>query len=74
MADDFVFEIQEHIGVLSEGSGGWRKELNKVSFNGRPAKYDIRDWNEGYEKMRKGVSLSDEEMKELKALLGKIDL
>ncbi len=28
---DFNYEIVEEIGVLSEGSNGWRKELNKVS-------------------------------------------
>lgn len=37
------YEIIEEIGVLSENARGWRKELNKVSWNGRPPKYDIRD-------------------------------
>ncbi len=31
---DFQYEIVEHIGVLSESPKGWRKELNKVSWNG----------------------------------------
>lgn len=39
---DFKFEITEHLGVLSESAKGWTKELNKVSFNDRPAKYDLR--------------------------------
>ena len=70
MAGDIKFEITEHIGVLSEGSKGWTKELNKVSQNDREAKYDIRDWSPDHEKMGKGVTLSDEEVKKLKELLG----
>lgn len=67
---DFNYEIVEEIGVLSEGSNGWRKELNKFSWNGREAKYDIRDWASEHEKMGKGVTLTDEE---LQALYGLID-
>ena len=39
---DFSFEIEEQLLVLSENEKGWTKELNRVSFNGAPAKYDIR--------------------------------
>ncbi|MBE6031753.1 MAG: hypothetical protein IJO79_07345 [Firmicutes bacterium] len=66
---EFVFEIQEHIGVLSRSPNGWNKELNIVSFNGRAGRYDIRDWSDGYAKMRKGVSLTKEEVSKLKSLL-----
>lgn len=60
------YEIIEEIGVLSENARGWRKELNKVSWNGRPPKYDIRDWSEDHEKMGKGITLTDEEAEVLK--------
>ncbi len=63
------YEIIEEIGVLSENARGWRKELNKVSWNGRPSKYDIRDWSEDHEKMGKGITLTDEEAEVLKKLL-----
>ncbi|EJH4942829.1 hypothetical protein NEB07_001105 [Listeria monocytogenes] len=63
------YEIIEEIGVLSENARGWRKELNKVSWNGRPSKYDIRDWSEDHEKMGKGITLTDEEAEALKKLL-----
>lgn len=63
------YEIIEEIGVLSENARGWRKELNKVSWNGRPPKYDIRDWSEDHEKMGKGITLIDEEAEVLKKLL-----
>jgi hypothetical protein len=42
---DIKYEITKHIGVLSEGSKGWRIELNLISWNGREPKYDIRDWS-----------------------------
>lgn len=62
------YEIIEEIGVLSENARGWRKELNKVSWNGRPPKYDIRDWSEDHEKMGKGITLTDEEAEVLKTV------
>ncbi len=67
---DIKYEIVEEIGILSEGNNGWRKELNKISWNDRAPKYDIRDWAPGHEKMGKGVTLTDEE---IKALYGLID-
>lgn len=63
------YEIIEEIGVLSENARGWRKELNKISWNGRPPKYDIRDWSENHEKMGKGITLTEEEAEVLKKLL-----
>ena len=66
---DFKYEITEEIGVLSENAKGWRKELNKVSWNGAEAKYDIREWAPDHEKMGKGVTLSEKEMEELKKLI-----
>lgn len=65
---DFKYEITEKIAVLSE-KGMWTKELNMVSWNERPPKYDIRDWNHEEGKMRKGITLSDEEAKILKEAL-----
>ncbi|EUJ32641.1 YdbC family protein [Listeria cornellensis] len=57
------YEIVEHIGVLSENSKGWRREVNLISWNGRAPKYDIRDWSPGNEKMGKGITLTEEEFK-----------
>ena len=66
---DIKFEIVEEIGVLSESSKGWRKELNLVSWNGAAAKYDIRDWAPEHEKMGKGITLTEDEAQKLKELL-----
>ena len=68
---DFTFEILAEIGVISERSKGWRKELNLVSFNGNAPKYDLREWAPNHEKMGKGVTLSDEEFTKLKELMSK---
>ena len=66
---DIKFEITEHLGVLSESTKGWTKELNKVSFNDRPPKYDLREWDPNHEKMSKGVTLNDEEIEILSKIL-----
>ena len=63
------FEIVEEIGVLSEGSKGWSKQLNKISWNGNPAKYDIRDWNEDHTKCGKGITLTEDELEALLDLM-----
>ena len=68
---DFKYEIIEEIGVLSENAKGWRKELNKISWNEGVPKYDIRDWAPDHEKMGKGVTLNDEEFAVLKELMNK---
>ncbi|AEY65989.1 YdbC family protein [Clostridium sp. BNL1100] len=71
---EIKFEITENIGTLSESGKGWYKELNLVSWNDRDPKYDIRDWSPDHEKMGKGVTLTKEELVELKKLLNSLDI
>ncbi len=71
---DIKYEITEGFGVLSESNKGWNKELNLISWNDREPKYDIRDWSPDHEKMGKGVTLSRDELVELKKLLNSMDL
>ena len=68
------YDIVEEIGVLSEGANGWQKELNLVSWNDREPKYDLRDWSSEHERMRKGITLSADELAELKAILNEMDI
>lgn len=70
---DLKFEIKRSIGVIGEGTKGWKKEVNLVSWNDRKPKLDIRDWDETHEKMGKGVTLNKSEVEELKKLLESID-
>lgn len=65
------YEITEKIAVLSE-RGVWTKELNKVSWNNREPKFDLRDWNHEEGRMGKGVTLSDEEARALLEALQEI--
>jgi hypothetical protein len=72
--DELKFEVTKEIGILSEGSRGWQKEINLVSWNERKPKIDIRDWAPDHEKMGKGITLNVEEVKKLKEFLDAIDL
>lgn len=71
---DIVYEIEKELGTLSENAKGWKKEINLVRWNGREAKYDIRDWSPEHEKMGKGVTLTGDEIKSLRDILNKLDL
>ena len=71
---DIKFEMEKELGSISESPKGWTKELNLISWNGKDAKYDLRDWAPEHEKMGKGVTLSVDELKKLKDVLNKINL
>ena len=71
---DIKFEIIKKIGTLSTSEKGWTKEINLVSWNDRPAKYDLRDWAPDHQTMSKGITLSKEEVSALKELLVNLEL
>ncbi len=71
---DLKYEIKKNLGIIGEGTKGWKKEVNLVSWNDRKPKLDIRDWDETHEKMGKGVTLNKNEVEELKKLLESIEL
>lgn len=71
---NFKYEIIKHIGNISESSKGWTKELNLISWNNREPKYDLRDWAPEHEKMGKGITLTKEDLKELRDILNNMDL
>jgi len=71
---EIKFEIIKTLGILATSEKGWTKELNLVSGNDRPAKYDLREWSPDHTLMSKGVTLSEAEMKALQELLGSLKL
>ncbi|WP_227936314.1 YdbC family protein [Alkalihalobacillus deserti] len=71
---EIKYEIKETVGVLSENLKGWSKELNLVSWNGREAKYDLRDWAPNHEKMGKGLTLTSGELVKLRDILNQLDI
>lgn len=67
---EIKFEIKKHLGVLSnKGPDAWNTELNVVSWNEGAPKFDIRSWDPEHEKCGKGITLSGDEMKELRKIL-----
>ena len=68
---NYNFKIHEQIGVVSEKPNGWTLELNIVSFNGRDAKYDLREWRNDHTELRTGARFSESDLKPLMELIGK---
>jgi hypothetical protein len=71
---ELKYEVVKNVGTLSESAKGWKKELNLVSWNDKEAKYDIREWSPEHDKMGKGCTFSNEELKLLKDILNNLDL
>jgi hypothetical protein len=71
---EIKYEIIKNLGIIGEGTRGWKKEVNVISWNGRAPKLDIRDWDETREKMGKGVTLRKDEVVELGKMLSELDL
>lgn len=71
---EIKYEIIESLGTISESAKGWTRELSLISWNGNKPKYDLRDWAPEHEKMGKGITLTEEELKSLKQLLNDLDL
>ena len=59
---DITMEVIKDYGTISE-KNGYELKLQKISWNGKDAKYDIRPWKDG--KCGKGITLTDDELKGL---------
>ncbi|MEI7885735.1 MAG: PC4/YdbC family ssDNA-binding protein [Clostridia bacterium] len=71
---EIKFEITKQLGVIAESTKGWKKEVNMVSWNDRAPKLDIREWDLEHEKMGKGITLNNEEIKKLRDILCDLEL
>jgi hypothetical protein len=71
---DITYEIVMQIGILSQSGSGWTKEVNLISWNGRPPKSDIRDWSADHSQLGRGVTLTREELLALRDLLNQWEL
>ena len=66
---EIQYEIIKEIAVLSASDGGYTKEINLISWNGKEPKYDIRSFSPNRKKCGKGITLNaDEAAALLKAL------
>ena len=68
MAKEFSYEITEEVGIIGDPAE-CHKEVNKISWNEGEPKLDIRVWSPNSEKMSKGISLDEDEAKQLYEIL-----
>ena len=71
---EFTYTIERECGVVST-AGSLPLELNLVSFNGAPAKYDLRKWRvkDGQRTMQKGITMTREELLDLRDFLNGLE-
>lgn len=69
--DNFQYDVLEGFDFILEESGNSSINLRKISWNGRPHKLDIRKYayQNGEERMMKGIGLSEEGANELTGTL-----
>ena len=75
MAKEFSYTIEKRLGIVSNASS-LPLELNLISFNGAPAKYDLRKWrtkDTGERTMQKGITFTREELIDLKRFLNNME-
>ena len=70
--DNFTFTEHMRLATLST-KDGVTKELNIISYNGYPPKYDLRGWNNTSSRiMQKGLTLTASELSLLKQAIDSI--
>lgn len=68
--EKITYNVERHIGIIAENpASGWTTELNLISWNGKPAKLDLRSWSPDHTKMGKGLTLTRNEALVLRELL-----
>ena len=71
---DLKYNIVKEFGVVSDKNNSWTKELNLISWNDREPVYHIRSWSGNHERMGKGITLTANELRNLKDLLNRLDI
>ena len=72
----FTYQLEKHIATLSD-DGKLSTELNIIRFDNSEPKYDLRRWRRfhtGEKKMQKGVTLTAEELAQLRDVLNGLTL
>ena len=64
--------LMDYGTISSNSKQGWAKCLKLVSWNDKPAKFDLREWNG--EKASKGLTFTREEIRNLRDILNTINL
>ena len=72
---ELEFKLVEKLGVLDSHKSGWNREVNIVAWNGKPPKFDIRDWDPEHVKMSRGITLHEREaIKLVRILAERLDM
>ena len=66
---DITSTITKPLAVLGENGKGYTKEANFISWNGNATKLDIREWHPNHERCGKGITLTEDEGRNLYAAL-----
>jgi len=66
---DITSTITKPLAILGENGKGYTKEANFISWNGNAAKLDIREWHPNHERCGKGITLTEDEGRNLYAAL-----
>lgn len=72
---EFTYTIEKRFGTVSN-AGALPIELNLISFNGAAARYDLRKWRDkenGEHTMQKGITMTREELLELRTFLNGLE-
>lgn len=72
---EFTYTIEKECGIVST-AGSLPLELHLISFNGAPAEFDLRKWRtkeDGSRSMQKGLTLTREELQDLRAFLNGLE-
>ena len=60
------YEFRERLGTIPSGTDAWDKQLNLICWNKKePAKFDIRGWSPEGDRMTKGITLYENEMRDV---------
>ena len=70
----FSKEVKQVFGFLGEDQDYSKKQLTLTSWGVYAPKFDIRTWDEDYEKAGKGMTFSAQELIALKELLNQLTL
>ncbi|MCQ2533823.1 MAG: hypothetical protein MJ172_04570 [Clostridia bacterium] len=76
MNDTIKFVITEHIETVSESKDGeYTLELNKVAWNDKQPKYDLRRWRntDNGKIAQRGLTIQDWELEALKNVLNSLE-
>jgi len=73
MPTKITVTIEEEIGDLSSQPNGWKKQLTYTSWNNRSPKFDLRSWDAEHNNMTKGLTLTKEELMNLRDILNEMD-